>query len=65
MLIMSYKKVKEESIVEVPHIDFILGDQRWKLRDCDMMMQILDMILVPFPFTDPGCFIHPLILYHS
>ena len=27
--------------VDNPHIDFIFGDQKWKLRNCNLMVQIL------------------------
>lgn len=32
---------KEEPIVDVPHIDFIFGNQCWKLEDCTKIWQIL------------------------
>ena len=34
---------KDEQVIEVPHNDFVLEDQQWKLGDCDWMVQILHM----------------------
>ena len=32
-----------EQIIDVPHIDFVLVDQRLKLGYCDLMMQLQHM----------------------
>ena len=38
---------KDEQIVVIPrinsHIDFVFGNQQWKLGDCDLMVQIPHM----------------------
>lgn len=31
--------------IEVNRIDFILGDERWKAKDCDLVVQILYPII--------------------
>ena len=32
------QEVKEYPFVKVSHIDFIFGDQQWKLGDCKLIM---------------------------
>ena len=34
------QEVKEEPFITVPRIDFVFGDQQWKLRDCELNMRI-------------------------
>ena len=57
-------KRKDDKVVEIPHtnshIDFVVGDQQWKLGDEEQLVRDCDlMVRLPHVITSKGSIAHP------